>query len=121
MPRRTGEAGFSLIEVLVALSVFSIAALTLVNLGGENVRTARAIESRVLAGFVAENRASEALIDWPPLGVTSGQDHAGGRKWRWVRRVARTDDPEVVRIDVAVTPAPSGRTLAEVTVFRGRR
>ncbi len=121
MPRRSAEQGFSLIEVLVALAVFSIAALALVNLGGENVRSAQAIEARVIAGMVAENRAGEALIDWPPLGETTGQDEAGDRPWRWVRRVTRTDDPEVVRIDVLVSPAPRGRTLAEVTVFRGRR
>lgn len=121
MPRPPAEQGFSLIEVLVALTVFSIAALALVNLGGENIRTAQAIESRVIAGIVAENRASEALIDWPPLGETSGEDRAGDRAWRWVRRVSRTDDQEVVRIDVRVTQSRRGRTLAEVTVFRGRR
>ncbi|HRD46996.1 MAG TPA: type II secretion system minor pseudopilin GspI [Caulobacter sp.] len=121
MQRPSAEQGFSLIEVLVALAVFSVAALALVDLGGENIRTARAIEARVIAGVVAESRASEAVIDWPPLGETSGEDRAGDRSWRWVRKVSRTDDPEIVRVDVVVTPAPRGRTLAEVTVFRGRR
>lgn len=121
MPRPPSEHGFSLIEVLVALTVFSVAALALVNLGGENIRSARAIEARVIAGIVAENRAAEALIDWPPLGETTGQDRAGGRSWRWVRRVSRTADQEIVRVDVLVSPAPIGRTLAEVTAFRGRQ
>lgn len=118
---KAAEAGFTLIEVLVALAVFSLAALTLVNLSGENVRTARALEARTLASVVAENRAVEAMVEWPAPGVTSGVDMAGDRPWRWTRRVSRTDDPEVARVDVIVGE-PAGRaTLAEVTVFRGRR
>lgn len=121
MPSARAEAGFTLIEVLVALAVFSLAALTLVNLSGENIRTAASLEARTLASVVAENRAIEAMVDWPPLGVTSGIDMAGERPWRWTRRVSRTDDPEVARIDVVVAEQAGRTTLAEVTVFRGRR
>lgn len=121
MRRARAEAGFTLIEVLVALAVFSLAALTLINLSGENVRTARVLEARALASVVAENRAVEAMIDWPPLGVTSGVDTAGDRSWRWTRKVSRTDDPEISRIDVVVASEAASTTLAEVTVFRGRR
>jgi general secretion pathway protein I len=122
MPRadRT-EQGFTLIEVLVALAVFSIAALTLVNLAGENTRTASDTEARVIAGFVADNKVSESIIGWPALGVTSGQERAGDRDWRWTRRVSATSVAELVRIDVRVTDARGGRTLAEVVAFRGRR
>ncbi|CAN1558787.1 PulG Type II secretory pathway, pseudopilin PulG [Caulobacteraceae bacterium] len=121
MTRQSAEEGFTLIEVLVAMAVFSIAALALVNLSGENVRTASAIEARVLAGVVAENRIAEALVDWPPVGETSGVELAGDRPWRWVRKVTRTSDPELVRIDVLVGRPDSLRTLAESTAFRGRR
>jgi len=49
--------GFSLIELLVALAVFALAVLALLNLAGESTRTAVLLEERVLAGVVAENRA----------------------------------------------------------------
>ena len=119
--RRPAEQGFTLIEVLVAMAVFSIAALALVNVAGENSRSAFAIERRVVASVVAENRLVEALIDWPPVGETRGEDQAADRNWRWVRRVTPTSDPEVVRVDVVVSTSDSPRTVAEVTAFRGRR
>jgi general secretion pathway protein I len=121
MTRQRAEQGFTLIEVLVAMSVFSIAALALVNVSGENTRTAAAIEARVIAGVVADNRIAEALIDWPPIGESAGVDQAGDRPWRWVRKVSRTSDPEVLRIDVIVGRPDDRRTLAEATAFRGRR
>src|SRR5690606_12602256 len=57
--------GFSLIELLVALAVFSLVALALLNLAGENTRTAVVIEERVLAGVVADNRAIEVMLATP--------------------------------------------------------
>lgn len=122
MPRPApDQQGFTLIEVLVALAVFSIAALTLVNLSGENTRTSIDTEARVIAGFVADNKVNESVIGWPPQGVTSGVERAGDRDWRWTRRVGPTSEPEMVRIDVRVSDARGGRTLAEVTAFRGRQ
>ena len=49
--------GFSLIEMLVALAVFSLAVIALLHLAGQNTRAASVIEERVLAGVVADNRA----------------------------------------------------------------
>jgi general secretion pathway protein I len=111
--------GFSLIEVLVALAVFSLAAMALLNLAGENTRAATAIETRALASVVAENRAVEAVTAPapPPLGLTQGQEAAGGRSWRWTRLVSPTTDPEVLKVDIAVLDGT--RTAAELTVFRG--
>jgi general secretion pathway protein I len=121
--RPTAEGGFTLIELLVALAVFSLAALALLNVTGENVRTAGNLEARVLAGVVADNRAVEALtaLQPPPLGVGAGREAAGGRLWRWTRRVTPTADSELIRIDITVAAAERPETLAEVTLFRSRR
>ncbi|WP_334164687.1 type II secretion system minor pseudopilin GspI [Phenylobacterium sp.] len=116
------EAGFTLLEMLVALAVLSLGALALLNLAGESTRQAGAVESRLFAGVVAENQAIEALTaPMPPaLGQASGEATAGGQAWRWTRRVSRTADPAVLRIDVRVAARPGGPTAGEVTVFRGQ-
>ena len=54
--------GFSLVELLVALAVFSLAAMALLNLSGENTRSAARVEDRTLGGVVAENLAVEAAV-----------------------------------------------------------
>ena len=117
---RRSEAGFTLVELLVALAVFSLAVMALLNVAGENTRAAVSLEERALAGVVAENRAVEALTaEQPPsLGVASGVEAAGERTWRWARQVSRTEDPMVLRVDIAVTAEGGGATLADVTLFR---
>lgn len=111
--------GFTLIELLVALAVFSLAALALLNLSGENTRSAARVETRTLGGIVAENLAVEAMIA-PTVdeGVSSGRTDLAGRPWRWTRTVAATAEPDLLRVDIRVA-APEGQA-AERTVFRSR-
>lgn len=112
--------GFTLVETLVALAVFSLAALALLNLAGENTRSAARVETRTLGGIVAENLAVEVMIAAdPPRGVTSGQVDLAGRTWRWTRTATDTDEPDITRIVILVDDQ-EGRA-ADRTLFRGRR
>ena len=113
------RAGFTLIELLVAVAVFSVAALALLNLSGENTRSAARVETRTLGGVVAENLAVEAMIA-PSIGegTSSGRTPLAGREWRWTRTVASTEDPDLLRIDVRV--ATDEGQAADRTVFRTR-
>ncbi|MBC6412844.1 MAG: type II secretion system minor pseudopilin GspI, partial [Hyphomonadaceae bacterium] len=49
------DRGFTLIEVLAALIVFSIAILGLSQAGSQSVRSVGVLENRMLAGIVADN------------------------------------------------------------------
>lgn len=112
------RAGFTLIELLVALAVFSLAAMALLNLSGENTRSAARVETRTLGGVVAENLAVEAMID-PVLaeGTTDGAATLAGRQWRWSRSV-RGVEAGLLRIDIAVS-TDEGQA-ADRVLFRAR-
>ena len=99
--------------------MFSLAALALLNLAGENTRSAARVETRTLGGVVAENLAVEAMIA-PQLsdGLTSGATPLSGRSWRWTRTEVTTDDPDLLRIDIEVD-TEEGRAAAR-TLFRSR-
>ena len=98
-----GRAGFTLIEMLVALAVFALAAMALLNLSGEATRSAVRLEARTRGGVVAENVAAEAMLASSlPTGETSGQVELAGRVWRWRRVVTGTEVPGLGRIDVRV-------------------
>lgn len=96
--------GFSLVELLVALAVFSLAAMALLNLSGENTRSAARVEDRTLGGVVAENLAVEAAVT-PDLaeGESAGVTNLADRRWTWARTVAATDDPDLLRVDIRVS------------------
>lgn len=119
--RPAAEDGFTLIEMLVALAVFSLAVLALLNLAGENTRTAQVLETRTLAAMVAETVAIEAVAAPapPPLGETEGQVEMAERSWTWRRQVRADAGAGLLRIEVRVSPLGEGRTAAELTVFRG--
>lgn len=118
MRRCSARSGFTLIEMLVAMAVFSLAALALLNLAGENTRSATRVETRVLGGVIAENMAVQAfaLPNPPAFGETRGQTPMAGRSWTWVQSVTQTAQPGVIRIDVTVLDG--GDTAATLTVFR---
>ena len=113
------RGGFTLIEMLVALAVFSLAAMALLNLSGESTRSARRVEVRTLGGMVAENAAVEAAVA-PTLseGESTGASDLGGRRWVWTRAVTATADPDLLRIDVRVRDDEG--QAADRTLFRRR-
>lgn len=111
--------GFTLIEIMVALAVFSLAAMALLRLEGATIRGAATIGDVLAAQMVARTVAVEAVTDAQPpaLGRSDGRMANGGRDWAWMRRVSGTGDARIVRIDVAVADA-SGQVLGRATMVR---
>jgi len=108
--RGAGARGFTLLEMLVALAVFSLAALALIRLQGVTVRTAADLDTRVVGGIVAHNLMTEIQTDPAPpaLGEAQGQVDNGGRRWAWIRTATQADDPRILRIDLRVLPVGGG-------------
>ena len=117
-PSREREGGFTLIEMMVALAVFSLAALALIRLEGATLRSTGMLDETLTAQMVARNIAVEALTDAQPptAGATSGSENNGGRTWSWTRQVTPLGDAGALRIDVAV--AGAGRPIARLMVVR---
>ncbi|MCU6455467.1 type II secretion system minor pseudopilin GspI [Sphingomonas sp. A2-49] len=117
--RASDQRGFTLIEIMVALAVFSLAVLALLRLETATIRGAATLDDSLLAGLVARNVANDAISDGrPPVaGRTTGSEANGGHSWTWVRQVRATGNAGIVRIDVAVTDR-TGRILGRTTAIR---
>ena len=116
---RTRERGFTLIEVLVALAIFSLAALALLRLQGSALGTTARLDERAMADIVAQNLAVEVMVSVtpPPFGATTGDADNAGRRWRWTQTVERSPDPRLQRIEIRIA-GPDGGTAATRTVVR---
>lgn len=116
---RFPAGGFTLIEMMVALAVFGLAALALLRLETTVIRGAAILDDSTLAGIVAQNVAIEAMTDAraPTVGAVRGSERNGGRGWNWTRTVTATGDPRILRIDVLVQDA-SGRPLGRLDTVR---
>ena len=108
-----------MIEVLVALAIFSLAALALLRLQGAALATTARLDERTLGEIVAQNLAVEAMITprAPTFGATAGEETNGGRPWRWAQQVERSPDPRLQRIEIKVV-APDGAVIASRMVVR---
>lgn len=119
---RLAEAGFTLIEIMVALVVFGLAALALIRLEGQTIRSTTAVRDTLSAQLVARNVAIDAVTaaTSPAVGTAQGVEANGGRPWRWTRTVQPLGDAGATRIDVAVADA-RGVALGRMTMVRAAR
>ena len=117
--RRFAQKGFTLLELMVALAVFSLAALALIRLQGATLKNTGEIETRAIGQIVANNLGVEAITDPvpPPLGKSEGRTENGGRTWAWTRIAKRTDDARIIRVDIAVRDE-AGRFGGALTLAR---
>ena len=102
--------GFTLIELMVALAVFAIAALTLLRMEGASISRTADLDQRLLREVVAQNLAAEWLTDPAPpaLGDVNGQVSNMNRRFAFTRHVERMSDAGVVRVVVAVREVTPG-------------
>jgi general secretion pathway protein I len=118
--RSARPAGFTLVEVLVALAIVSIALLAALRAAGQGTASADELRARLLAGWVAENLLAEhrARGDWLPLGIQRGKEREGGIEFAWREEVIATPNSAFRRIDVFVSAAPEdSRALAHYSGF----
>ena len=116
----TRARGFTLIEVLVALAIVSIALMAALRAAGQGTIAAGELRLRLLAGWVAENRLAEhrARGDWLAVGIARGTERQGGIDYAWREEVIATPNDSFRRVDVFVSaPADESRALAHLTGF----
>lgn len=125
---RRADQGFTLIEVLVALAIFGIVALTLLTTSRDQTRQAAAIEDRLLAHWVALNTLTDlqAGREFLDVGVTDTTAVMAGRDWFVTIEVSATPSPAVRHLDISVAPydpvnAKAGNDLVTEVGFLSQR
>ena len=118
-PRPDTQAGFTLIEMMVALVIFSLAALALLRLQGATVSNTARLQDQAFAQIVARNIAVETMTDPvpPAFGRDSGQAVNAGRSWNWTRVTDKSPEPRIQMITISVQ-SQTGPEAATLTVFR---
>lgn len=113
-------AGFTLLEVLVALAVLALAMAALVRttaLQADGLADAR---DRTFARWVAANAIAEAHLANPAESRTEreGEMEMGATRWQWHMLASPTPAAGVRRLDVDVRDA-RGRHVLTLSGFEG--
>jgi general secretion pathway protein I len=116
-------AGFTLIEVMVALLIVAVALPALMFQLGTQLDSAGDLEARTVAGWVAQEELAlrqlqASLGQVGGAGYTQGESEMANRNWLWQLTLEQTPVPGLVRhtIDVASASEPSV-TLSSFTVY----
>lgn len=117
------NAGFTLLEVLVALMILAIAMGAVINAVGASASQVGYLRDQTLASWVALNEINRMLLDpdWPDADTSTGSAEMAGQAWRWQMEISETSDPDLRRLDVSVHLEGEDETpLASLIAFKGR-
>ena len=100
--------GFTLVELLVALVVVALTAMTVSSVVGNVVSQTYVLERRAVAHWVAENQLARAQLSRVNSGepIATGRDTErvvmSGRTWRVNHEISQTTHPWLRRIEIEV-------------------
>ncbi len=101
---RHSQAGFTLIEVLVAVAILAMALGAIIVGGSRYADNAFYLRDKTIASWVAHNVLNEWQLSdvYPDIGSREGQREMAGREWEWNAQISKTPDPDVRRVDLTI-------------------
>ncbi len=114
--------GFTLVEVLIALAILSIALAATMRATAMATTSADEVKIKTYATWVAQNRIAEltARRVFPASGEQSGQATMAGINFYWQQTTNDTPNVEFRKVDVAVMVAGETHKRAVLTAYLTR-
>jgi general secretion pathway protein I len=118
---RRACSGFTLIEVMVALTIVALSLTAVTASISQMINAAESMRNRTYASWIALNRITELrlAVVTPDVGASNGEVQYANTDWSWRAVVSETGVDDLYRIDVAVSLAGSDDVIRTVTGFVG--
>lgn len=118
------ETGMTLLEVMVALAIFSTAALALMNTVSVSANYTGRLGDVLRASWVAENVIAEAHLADNRFSAEAREEtvNMGGQKWLWRTQAVKDADGNTINQVTVYIPEEKTRplvTLSDASVWSG--
>ncbi|MEJ0003222.1 MAG: type II secretion system minor pseudopilin GspI [Pararobbsia sp.] len=115
--RARRSAGFTMIEVLIALAIIAIALGASLRAVGSLAANSTQLHERMLAGWSADNALATIKLQhhWPELGTTVAPCPQADLSLECTMTVRATPNPLFRQVEVAVRRVGGHDTLARIT------
>lgn len=114
------QRGLTLLEVLIALFIFSMTATSIMKLASEHLRGIKTLEFMTFGTWVANNQLNQVLVErrWPPENNQKGEVEMANATWYWQQVVTNTQDPDLKQVEVIVAEDQQiENVITSVTTF----
>ncbi len=110
---------FTLVEVLVALTIVAVALAAAARAARVATDTAEEARLRTLATWVAQNRIAERDMSrvFPSAGVNQGSANMAGIDFSWTETVSETPNPAFRKLTVQVQRPQDTQTLVTLNAY----
>ena len=114
------KQGFTLIETLLALFIISVLFVSVMKGLGTHSKTLFHIENKTIATWVAHQEMNKTLLQQQALqtGRFQGTKEQGGRVWHWLKKVAPSQFPGVLRIEIEVATEKDNNSIVRLEFFK---
>lgn len=116
---KKNEQGFTLVEVLAALLVFSLSIIGLTHAGTQSARAVSVISEKSLAGIVADNALIKARIQPLKLGAAKGEETQMGQVFLYRVTTAQTPVENFYSLNVSVQREGFEQVIITRQAYRG--
>lgn len=114
--------GFTLLEVMIAVTVFAAIAVTISETASQSVSSVLYLQDKTLASMVAENRMTEMRLQGlPAVGEKNDTVKFANREWHLNITATATDFPDTHMVTIAVSDiAHKDSSILQLTSIMGR-
>ena len=93
--------GFTLIEVLIALTIIAISLGTIMSASGNQAYQTAYLKQKTLAHWVAMNEMTQLQLnaEFPSIGEKKGSSEMVNAEWFWLRTTKETEDEDARQVE----------------------
>jgi general secretion pathway protein I len=119
--KKNNAAGFTLIEVMIALAIISISLTAVIKATSQNIKDTIYLQNKMTAHWVGMNVINQARAGLIKVSSQANnleeETEMLGSKWAWTAYTKDTPNPRIKEIHVEVDSLPEKKQMANLMSY----